>query len=286
MPPKAKSELRPKTNSERVGNLITSLHFWWFFGQCSIILCTILHTINSLFSSSRSIYDLGLISILATYGIVIGQVHFKGKQISAILKVFQSPQGRLAFLRDDNVQYFILATVIYLSKDIVGQVSGCLFPYAIYAVFHSIGYFQQQLLPVLPYSFEAKQRIDSSLTHAGAFYSERAMVLACTAEIRLFVVQLLSLAAAILTIYRNFWYTITKGIITITLFTFVVNRYAASQHMKVTIESSDAMINQYLSHPMIPPLIKHTYLTVVRPFVRRLSQFAVSLQVPAKAKSN
>ena len=284
MPPQTKVQRR--TNLSRSISLLQSQHFWWFVGQCSIVVCTSIHTVVSIFSSSRTFYDICLFSVLITYAIVIGQVHFKGKRISQILAIFKDRNSRIKFFKDDNVHYFLLATVFYFTRGIIGPISGGLYPYAVDGIFHAIGYFQNELLPLMSISFDRKQQIDATLTQAGALYNDRAMLVACTSELRLLVLELISLPFSVLYIFGNPMFRTTKVFVSFAIIFFLVMRYNSSKHMKMTIESTDATILQYLRHPMVPQVVLRVYEYGFKYMAKQFAMIVLSPLTNAKAKVN
>lgn len=283
-PMPAQTKVQPRTNLSRSISLLQSQHFWWFVGQCSIIVCTSIHTIVSIFSSSRTFYDICLFSVLITYAIVIGQVQFREKRISQILAIFKGRNSRTQFFKVDNVQYFLLATVFYFTRGIIGPVSGGLYPYAVYAIFHAIGYFQNELLPLMSLSFDRKQQIDATLNQAGAVYNDRAMLIASTSEVRLLVLELISLPFSVLYILDNPMYRATKVFVSLAIILFLIMRYNASTHMRMTIDSTDATILQYLRHPMVPPVILRIYENGFKHMVKQCHKIVSSHLTHVKTK--
>lgn len=224
--------------------------------------------------------------MLITYAIVIGQVHFKGKRISQILAIFKDRNSRIKFFKDDNVHYFLLATVFYFTRGIIGPISGGLYPYAVYGIFHAIGYFQNELLPLMSISFDRKQQIDATLTQAGALYNDRAMLVACTSELRLLVLELISLPFSVLYIFGNPMFRTTKVFVSFAIIFFLVMRYNSSKHMKMTIESTDATILQYLRHPMVPQVVLRVYEYGFKHMAKQFAMIVLSPLTNAKAKVN
>lgn len=283
MPPRVDTHVKPQYLSTRFVTLASSQHFWWFIGQCCILLFTFVHTVVSTFYGRSAYYNAGLLAILVTYAIVIFQVHFKGQRPASIISASRHARFWATIFKDDNVLYFILAWIFYVTRNINGQVSGALHPYALYALFHAASFTQHQLLPSLPLDFERKQRIVSMISQLETNFRDRAMSLASACELRVLVMQIVSALISTLSVLRAPWYAATTTVVAVCIFLFVTSRYLASGHMKLTVHALDTTTMKYLS--LAPPGMLRVYETGFKPRIRHFVQI-VSTMVDSTDKKS
>ncbi|WEJ96903.1 hypothetical protein PSN45_004448 [Yamadazyma tenuis] len=130
-----------------------------------------------------------LFSVIVTYVIVIKQIHFKNR---TTIKNFTVAK----FLKDENAQYFILSVWFYLVSYKIGKVSGALYSFVIYSIFHILSYFQSNILAYLSIGIQQEQKINNLIKRFVSQFNQYALMMAANSEI--FIVISLALYSPLL----------------------------------------------------------------------------------------
>ncbi|KAK6465480.1 hypothetical protein DFJ63DRAFT_316696 [Scheffersomyces coipomensis] len=217
--------------------------FYWFLGHVLGILFFVLNFITSFFSTRLALryYRFTLLSIFVTYIIVIKQIFFRNNklEIKSVTK----------FLNDDNVQYFGLAIILYLSSFKIGITSGALYSFVIFSVFHVLTYFQNNLLKVSVSNVRTQQYLNSIINQFTSDYNERALFLAASSEVVLSLMSLFQLIPTILINLLFKWeiiFVFVKLITILAIVVFTKLRFDSNKYTKAVIQEYDQRANQYL----------------------------------------
>ncbi|ODV87687.1 hypothetical protein CANARDRAFT_181421, partial [[Candida] arabinofermentans NRRL YB-2248] len=244
---------------QQLKKLVQNVQFYWFLSHVFGICFMILSTISSMFRGQSSpsairYYNYSINSTIITYLIVIRQT-YKTKPIS-----FMFSQA-VSLLRDDNVQYLLLA-VLFRMLSAGGMSSATLYPFAIIASFHTIVYFNNNILNHLPYlSKTKKNQISKLIVDFNKDYNERGLYIAANLQIMLITTYILPLVKMIVffqLLRARYFFSNLKTII---LFTAVIVfnklRFDQNKYTKSLVEAYDARVNQFLhASPMIPQNVK------------------------------
>ncbi|ODV79106.1 uncharacterized protein CANTADRAFT_51191 [Suhomyces tanzawaensis NRRL Y-17324] len=236
------SSLRPRPVSQQLIALAKTQQFYWFLGHVLAFINFGIQAVLFIWpSASLKHYRFTLLSILITYVIVIKQIYFKRLSLSSVSLT------RLA--RDENVHYFVLALTFYVASFKIGVIAGSLYLFIIFAVFHILTYFQNNLLAVLVPSIAAQQQINTQINNFTLKFNQQALVLAANAEVILAVLSGFQLIPAFL--FQLLWsrqvvYFATKVVVFGVVLVFVKFRYDANPYTKAVVDQFDARINAFV----------------------------------------
>ncbi|CUM66338.1 uncharacterized protein PRCAT00004001001 [Priceomyces carsonii] len=244
--------------------LLRTQQFYWYLGH----VLTLVFFVLNFFSRSLRVYRLCLLAILLSYFIVIRQIFFKG-QAKKTLKSISDPGFRYQLLKDENVQYLILALVFFASSFIVGQVTGGLYSFAIFSLFHSLSYFQTNIVSGLPIGASRKNSISSAITRFTTGYNKQALFIAANSETIMLSGVFISIPLSAFRIFRNPLYVLVNVFLFATIVVFLKLRYDSNQYTQAVFNQWDTKINQLLMHPSAPPSLKYTYSTTFKGLLKR-----------------
>lgn len=254
MPPKP-----PKTRSlsQAVLPLAKTPQFYWYLGHCFSVISFILSLFWGFFSPGKSLsyYRYTLFFELISYGITIKQAHGKRKV------------NKIQFLKDENVQYFIFALILYTASFILGPLSGALYSYVIFSVFHAVTYFQTHLLDALPISLNLQAAINSRISFITTNYNQQALFFASAAEVMILSNFLWSIPGLIFQVFRNPLLVAAKLGIFAASVVFVKLRYNDNQYTKTVVQQFDSRISGFLANPMVPPLLSRLYHATLKDLI-------------------
>lgn len=258
MPPR--TQVKPKTVSLTILPLTRTLQFYWFLGHVLSVFCFLLSLLFGVFSSRKSLtyYRLTLFFELVSYSIVAKQVHFKTRTFN---------RGHV--LKDENVQYLIFAVVLLMSSFIVGPLSGSLYSYAIFSFFHSLTYFQSNLLEALPLSLGSQSAISTRISFITTNYNQQALFFASAGEVMILSSFLWSVPGLIFQIFSHPLVVAVKLLTFVATVVFVKLRYNDSQFTKAVVQQFDQRIGAFLTHPAVPSNISRLYNVTFKDFVNR-----------------
>ncbi|KAK6197479.1 uncharacterized protein RJT21DRAFT_123294 [Scheffersomyces amazonensis] len=231
------------TPLQQLQKLAFTQQFYWFLGHVFALLFFAFNFVTSFFSTRLALkyYRFALLSILVTYVIVIKQIFFRNNKLQ-IRSV-----GR--FVGDDNVQYFGLAFVLYLSSFKIGIVSGSLYSFIIFSVFHALTYFQNNLLKVSVSSAQTQQYLNSAINQFTLNYNQQALILAANAEVILLVMSVFQIIPTIffnLILQRDLFFFLVKLFTVAYITVFIKLRFDSNQYTKTVIQQYDSRANEYL----------------------------------------
>lgn len=204
---------------------------------------------------------------------------------SPISKSQSSPVDKSNIMRDENFQYLMFALSHWLfASPMFGAINpSVLYSFAIYALFHSSNYFQQNILPILPLiSADAKTLWKSRISGFYRIFNERSKMVASNTEVLLvafYIVPLLKLFFKLATARfwsspEEFWYDVKIVNLFIVTVTFLRARYAVDSHVRQQVDNYDASINRLIESPYVPLQAKQVMLgmrKVTGDFVEYLS---------------
>lgn len=240
--------------------LLSTLQFYWYVGHVLSLFNFVGYLFYSFFSAgkSTSYYRYALFFELISYGIVIKQVHSNSKSFN-----------RSRFLRDENVQYFLLALTLWASSFKIGAISGALYSYAIYSFFHSMTYFQANILERIPISLQSQAAINARITYVTSNFNQQALFIASTGEVMLFPYFLMAVPNLVFKLFRDPVYVAVQLYTFLALVVFVKLRYNENQYTQAAVQQLDLRISGVLANPMIPPQISALYNVAFKQFILR-----------------
>ncbi|KAI5961978.1 hypothetical protein KGF57_001517 [Candida theae] len=258
MPPKATTSSASSTTrvqssspAQQFVALLKTQQFYWYLGHVFAIIFFALSSLSGiLFRQAASLryYRFTLLSIIVTYLIVLKQVYLKRSGQKATT-------ARL--IGDENVQYLSLAVVFYLASFILdNQVQTVLYSYIIFAVFHALTYFQNNLLTVLIPSVATQQRVNSAINNFTTQYNQPALSAASSVEI------VLAVMSAFDVLISTFWVLLkwnivqyaTKVVLLAAVVVFIKLRYEGNQFTKAAVGQLDQTANGYVNQLNSPQL--------------------------------
>lgn len=214
--------------------------FYWFLGHFFTIICFVLNLIDSVFSSSMKYYRFSLVNIILTYIIVIKQIHFKNRTSIKSLSFKK-------LLNDENCQYLFLSIWFYVVSFKLGKVSGSLYSFTIYSVFHFLNYFQNNILHYLPFNLQTQNLINNLITNFTTRFNQYALMLASNSEIFILMSLTLSSPLLLFKIFSQFIYILLHVMTMIIMIIFLKFRYTNNVFTKQILDQYDLKITQTLS---------------------------------------
>ncbi|ODV96991.1 hypothetical protein PACTADRAFT_55181 [Pachysolen tannophilus NRRL Y-2460] len=260
--------------------LLKTPQFYWFLGHASAIFFTILCSLFSLFRSPLAptplkYYNYSLNCIIFTYLIVLRQ-SYKSRPILTLLAQYPT------LLKDDNVQYLSLALLFRLSSKFPGPIQGGLYPFVIFAIFHSINYIKSYLLPILPLDINMKNYYSNLITTIITNYNEQSLYVAANTEVVLIIQVIFTLIKLFLLfgwLRSNPIKTLKNLAVSIGIIIFIKFRYDQSKFTKAIINSYDLKINQILySSPYIPESFRTIYQVIKKFIITYIGPIRVPIQ--------
>lgn len=245
---------------ERFLALAQTLQFAWFVGHLTLILTTVRYSLSWLWMNyysgmAKFCYRTSFIAAAVTYGIVVYKTQRARARSGA-----KTPNGVIAILSDENVQYLLMALIWLFAP----QYPLALLPYTIYSVFHVATYSRANLIPTLlptkaalsADSPEAAARATKA-THPladriGIFvkeYYDASMSIVSSLEILLWIRLLL---AAII-FQRRSW--ILLGLYT----AFLRARFSQSTHVQSSFEQLGVRVDSFVGAQGTPPAARQVW---------------------------
>lgn len=255
----------------KVSSLSNGLQFYWFLGHVLSVIFFTCSFVFGFFSPSKSLsyYRFTLFFELLSYGIVIKQIHYKTRQAN-----------KNQLLKDENVQYFLFAVILFASSFFIGTLTGSLYSYVIFSFFHSITYFQAHLLDTMPISIASQADINSRITFITANYNQQALILASAGEVMILSNFLWTVPGLLLLIYTQPFYFVVKLLTFASAVIFVKLRYNDSQYTKTVVQQFDMRVCTFLSNPAIPQQISRLYNVTFKDLVVK---YVGPIKVPASS---
>lgn len=272
------NKVQAKSLGQTVATLARSQQFYWFVGHLLGIFFFILNMISSLFSKSNTYYNCALIAEIFTYGIVIKQIHFKNSGITGITKIASDRELRARLVRDDNVQYILIALVFLFSSGTIGGVAGGLYSFTIFSVFHVLSYFQTNLLGSLPLNKLQQQNLNNRINHFTTTYNQQALLMAANAEFLLLSGFILSIPLAVVQLFRIPYFVIVNTSVFACIVVFLKLRYISNRYTQEIVSLWDMKINQFLLSGRLPPSFSELYNIKFKSLVLTLTD---PIQLPA-----
>lgn len=251
MPPKATTssssstaKVQPSSPVQQLTSLLKTQQFYWFLGHVLAILFFVLSSLTAILfrqAASLKYYRFTLLSIIVTYLIVLKQVYLKRSAPKAT-------PARL--IRDENVQYLSLAVVFYIASYILdNQAQTVLYSYIIFAVFHALTYFQNNLLSIAVPSIATQQRVNSAINNFTTKFNQLAMSAAASVEIVLVVMTAFDVLISTFLVLLK-WNVVqyaTKVFLLAAVVVFNKLRYDSNQFTKAAVNQLDQNVNGYVN---------------------------------------
>lgn len=265
-----------RTLSQQLLSLGKTQQFYWFLGHFFTIICFVLNLVESVFSSGLKYYRFCLINIILTYIIVIKQIHFKNRSSIKSLTL-------RTILNDENSQYLLLSIWFYLVSFKLGKVTGCLYSFAIYSVFHFLNYFQNNILHYLPLSLAVQNKVNNLINNFTSQFNQYALMLASNSEIFILMSLTLSSPLLIFKLFSKFTYIVVHVMTMAIMVIFLKLRYSSNVFTKQILDQYDLKICQTLSTVPVLHQFQPVYMNIKLSLVSSLN--SLSIFKPAASKS-
>lgn len=269
MPPKTTQ--RPKSLIATVKSLSKTPQLYWFLAHVLSLVNFAGSFIFGLFSPVKALsyYRYTFFFQLISYGIVIKQVHFSS-----------SAGSRSQLLRDENVQYFLFAFILWLVSFKIGTLAGTPYSYIIFLFFHVATYLQSHLLESLPIPIATQAAISSRITYLTTNFTQQSLYLAATSEVMMVVNILWQIPRLVINLFRDQVFAAVHVFSIVAVIVFVKLRYNENQTMKLVVQQLDAKAAGFLSNPMLPPQLLVFYQTTFKQFV---AKYISPIKVPTRS---
>lgn len=242
------NQLQYRSFIQTIIPLSKTLQFYWFIGHVLSFYFFLLTTIFSFFSRRKSLYyyQLTLVFVIITYSIVIKQIYLKNTSFTALRKKLT-----INLLKDENVQYLLLAVTLLVSSFKIGSISGGLYSFEIFSIFHILSYFQNYLLNSLPLSLSTQQSINSKINFFTSNYNQQALYVAANSELFLPIGFFLQIPSLLFTLFRDPVYVVVYIQVFIMVVVFVKLRYNDNKFSQSIVAQWDAKVQQIVNHPQL-----------------------------------
>ncbi|KAG7194807.1 uncharacterized protein KQ657_004488 [Scheffersomyces spartinae] len=210
----------PKASHPAPQPVYKTAQFYWFLGHAAALAYSLLYTVVGYFSSSKALtyYKYALVSIIFTYLIVIKQT--------------QGSLQRGSLLRDENITYCSFALVLLLNSSVTKvTVGSSLVSYCIFLVFHCVGYFQRNLLPLLPMPIAKQSQINALLNNFTTQFNQPALFMAASSEMLMAASQSVSLVLLLKTPLLF----LINAVVFVAVILFLRLRYDSSPYTKAAM---------------------------------------------------
>jgi len=220
--------------ADKVKKLVTSLQFAWFVGH----LITVVQTLSAFLYGSSWCYYNAYYGTLLSYGIILYKAHKQSFQLNTAFL------GRL--IMDENFQYFLIS-IVWLTG---ARITVTLIPFAMFSLFHCIGYLRTEVLSkIVPSSTQSKW-ISAQLNTIMTNYQPASITVVSRAEVLvIFPMTIVSIFWGGASIFIPFLY-----------FQFLQFRYISSTSTKQAVQDTEILLDKYLlQQPSVPEPIKTGY---------------------------
>ncbi|KAK9241343.1 hypothetical protein V1525DRAFT_7313 [Lipomyces kononenkoae] len=232
------------TTSQRLLRLVKTLQFAWFAGHVFVLLGVFFYALSTIRFSpgtrwGRFWYRETFVSVIVTYGIVLYRTYKSSSPTTT------------ALLRDDNVQYMIIALLWLISKPLLATLPA----FAIYSFFHVLTYTRTNVLPTigtLPNSPLAT-RIQSFVDNYNDMFTRAVANLELVLLVRLFLDALLW--------RKGSWISL------LVYGSFIRLRFEQSAFTKLAVRNWEVRIDSLIAHPAVPAVVKAGW-TQVKTFLK------------------
>lgn len=257
----------PKSLVQTVLALSKTPQLYWFAAHVFSVFSFIGFILVGFFSSAKALsyYRYMLFFQLVSYAIVIKQVH-------------SPPKSRNALIRDENVQYFLFALVLWVVSFKIGTAAGTPHSYLIFLVFHAASYFQTHLLEALPVPISTQAAINARIAQFSSSYTQQGLFFAAASEVMMISNFLWQIPGFLLSIFRAPLFAVVQALTAIAVVVFVKLRYNESQNTKTVVQQFDAKVTGILSYPVVPPQLSLFYHTTFKALVAR---YIAPIQIPS-----
>lgn len=266
----------PLSVNKKIKQLAYSPQLYWFAGHVASTLCFLAWQILGFFSAkqARRFSKLTLLFQMLSYGIVIRQS----------VKISKA-SNKLQLMRNENVQYFVFAAILLSTSVKLTPWSKAATSFVIYSFFHSITYFQKNLLEHIPISIHNQAAIDDRITYIASNLNLQALYFASLSELMLTVDILLGIPGLLFSLFRDPLYVVFYVVRSLAVFVFLKLRHDESQYMKQAIGQFDAKIGGILNSPMAPPQLRALYYGPVKSTIARYASLVLVPRITSQRKA-
>lgn len=250
---------------DQIKTLGKTQQFYWFLGHLFTNVFFALNIGESFFSKSLKFYRFDFFSIIITYIIVIKQIHFKD---ATTIKSLNWKK----LIRDENIQYFLMAIYFYMISYPLGRLMGSLYSYNIFSLFHVLNFFQNNLLHYLPISLQLQQTINNRINRFTVNYNQLALMVAANSEIFILFNVFMYLPIYLLKFYTKFFQLIVSILTLAVVVIFLKLRFNSNNFTNTIIKQYDYRISAFLhSQPQLVQLsqyylsLKQTVIAFLKP---------------------
>ncbi|AMD20205.1 HDL539Cp [Eremothecium sinecaudum] len=210
--------------------------FYWFLGHFLTLYHYFRYSFSFAQSSFRKQYSSVLFYIIITYGIVLYQFYKSGQLKVSTLK------SQLQTL--DNLQYFVMTSILWCCSG-AKVISMAMLSPVIFALFHSLNYFKENLLPFLPLHPLLKTFLADKITFFITNYNEKCLMLAQNSE---FITLLQVIMLLPIDFFSLLWRFNVTNLLKLTAVAtyawFFKLRYMQSPQMKAIVHQYDIKADQ------------------------------------------
>ncbi|KAK9467153.1 hypothetical protein V1512DRAFT_262076 [Lipomyces arxii] len=224
--------------SQKIVAMMKTLQFGWFTGHVFVVLGTFFYTLSTLKLApgtkwAKFWYREIFVSVILTYGIVLYRTYKAASPSTTTL------------LRDDNVQYLVIALLWLVSKPLLVTLPS----FAIYSLFHVLTYTRTNVLPSLGQS--STSSLSTKIQGFVDNYNDKFTRLVANFELVLLVRLLLDA----LMWRKGSWISF------VVYASFMRFRFEQSVFTKQAVKNWEVRIDGLLAHPSVPGAVKNGWAT-------------------------
>ncbi|KAK9379428.1 uncharacterized protein V2V93DRAFT_349299 [Kockiozyma suomiensis] len=234
VPPTTGATPTPVPVSTRLIKLAKTLQFAWFAGHVFVLIGVFFYLLSVIrFAPStpwaRFWYREAYLSVVGTYGIVLYRSYRA------------STPTVTAVIRDDNVQYLVIALLWLISKPLLVTLP----PFAIYSFFHVLTYTRTNLLPTLgqPTTSGTAAKIQSFVDNYNDKFTALVGNLELVLLVRLFVNAIL--------FRKGSWISL------LVYGAFIRLRFEQSAFTRQAVKNWEVRADGLIAHPSVPAGVKN-----------------------------
>lgn len=268
----------------QVRQLAATSQFYWYISHVSAIWFMTWAVIGSMTAGNRSPraignYQWSIGSIIVTYLIVIRQT-YKGQSISVL---FSQPTK---LVRDENIQYLVLAILLRLfSSPVYGGVNTItLQPFCIFAMFHSLQYFRNNLLPFISViEPSTRQQVSSKITSFVKNYHETCLTIAANMELLVglsYSFELLRMLLFFQLLQPSYFVQNLKTVVLWAAYiVFNKFRYEENRYTQGLVNNYDTKLCQVLYNDRLPAPLRNAFQRARQLFISGVSQIKLPSRI-------
>ncbi|KAK9324410.1 hypothetical protein V1517DRAFT_287285 [Lipomyces orientalis] len=238
--------------SQRILQLVKTLQFAWFTGHVFVLLGVFFYALSTVKFSpgtkwARFWYRETFVSVIITYGIVLYRTYKSSFPTTT------------ALLRDDNVQYMIIALLWLISKPLLVTLPA----FAIYSFFHVLTYTRTNIFPAIGYPSNSPlaTKIQNFVDNYNDKFTKAVANLELVLLVRIFLDALLW--------RKGSWISLAV------YGSFMRLRFEQSAFTKLAVRNWEVRIDSLIAHPAVPAFAKNGW-TQVKAFLKAAPRTAAA----------